>query len=406
MPPTTTTQTNGIDAEVQEAIDAAAADIARAAATAPVTAESAESALWARFRAQAPAAPRPGAGADPGDVFTAAGWTDADKAEALAAVLRSTVFHEHSRAATEAQALAHADDEDNAVPLGAFPLALLPAAEPMAAATFTVDGGPEVQHRTEMPVFDSELARAFGVQRQMVGTGTHNIPVTTDFDPPSATVAKGTDVSDSSVTITATAYSGGRLQFSMSWAKEDAASFEGLAADAGEIIRRAIEAGVDSLDSKLLAGAGTAPSAETTLDTFASVWKKVTDSVDGKFADSARDLAVLAGVDSWAFMSGLWRSNETDMTVADRIEDRCRALMASGKLAAADATSKAAEIVIVRGAQKMPAARRLIWNNATLITDPYTRSGQGEIRSTFCVLTNGAILRGGQIVRRSLKIAS
>ena len=151
---------------------------------------------------------------------------------------------------------------------------------------------------------------------------------------PTAT-AVGTAATDSAVTLGATNLSPDRLQVQAVIGRDEISTFTGLMGDVEMVLRDAIADGLDRRAVAEMFTAGTAPTTSSTVVTYAPGLAAVTAALDGRYAGSCKDLAVLVGPETGRLFETLYRSDESEVTLAMRLMDACEAYRISANVAAA-----------------------------------------------------------------------
>lgn len=275
--------------------------------------------------------------------------------------------------------------------------------EAFAASTVTSDGDQAIQEPTIQQVFASIMTEMLGVDRQMTGVGVVRTPVVDAPEVgPTSTVAVGTAADDSTVTISAPTLTPHHIPIPCTFGKDEGHTFRNLGAEVETVLR---DAGASAMDYQALYAAadqgilnhGTDPTADTTVETFATLWSEVADAVDGRYARRLADLCVLVGPATYRLASGLYRGATADSeTVVEKI-DRMTAGIYTSSLVA-DPASDDQQAVVVRGAGMHTGIVQRIWD-VELIPDSVTLATSGQIRLTLSIFMATAVVRAG-IYRR------
>jgi len=277
-----------------------------------------------------------------------------------------------------------------------------------AASTVTAAGHQETQHATVPMVFPSIMSEAFGVRRMPVPAGAAKVPVVTapDSAVPTSYTAVGTDVGDSAVTVGVVDFTPNRLQISALIGQDTMRLFPGIGGDVTATLAGAISAALDyqvlyQSDSGLLA-AGTAPTATTTVATYAELWGALAGRIDGTYARHIGEVNALLGPATMALAEGLYRTGQSEMPVTSALMARGCHVGSSGLVKAAAGDNQ--EYLTYQAGPAQHAAVQAVWD-AVDITDVYTESQSGQIRVTMAAYTDFAVLRAGRYQRHAAHLA-
>ena len=291
-----------------------------------------------------------------------------------------------------------------------FPMEML--ASPEARAAIDGDGQANQGSWLDM-VFAEAAAMRLGISFRSVGPGIANYPVTTS-GPSGVQRQRAEAVSSTTLGLTVHELKPTRMATHLIYSVEDAARLPGLS----DAIRREMSAAlVDAIDKAVFLGAdaggseadiaGLTTATGVTESTLTQTNKVKADKtlevfinqIDGIYASTESDLRVVAAqganklwsstihtaaVDSQT-LAGFLRANGITWTVRGNIE----AASANGDFGAFIGLSRG-----IDGAAVLP-----VWENGTLVTDPYTGADKGEIGLTMNTLWNFAVVRGSNFKR-------
>ena len=131
--------------------------------------------------------------------------------------------------------------------------------------------------------------------------------------------------------------------------------------------------------------------------TFASYLSDLVYSrVDGRYADTAQALRIVAGTATYAHAGSVFRQAETDRTALDRIMQLTGGLRVSAHVPAIASTKQQ---VIVRLGSRMDAVAA-IWEGVTLIPDEISGASKGTISITAVMLHAIKVVRKGASTSR------
>lgn len=276
----------------------------------------------------------------------------------------------------------------------------------LAAATVSATGDSVTKDATLMQVFPSPLSAAMGIERRTVAPGINTVPVVTaPEDGPPETVPIGTAVGDTTVQIDSTMLSPKRLQISATVGRDELATFDGLQSDLAMTLSGALTSAVDrqalyAQGSGILVS-GDAPSETTDVADYASIWKSVTDAVDGRYANGLSELMLVLGPDAYRHASNLYRTDQSEMSVIDKLMSATGGVSTTG-LIAPPVSDNQEGIVCRRG---HTGCVQLYWGGVSTILDPYTGSSEGTLRYSLILMMDTAVVRPQAYVRRSYHLA-
>ena len=298
----------------------------------------------------------------------------------------------------EAELQAHYRLEGNQIPL-----ALL---ETRAVTPAPTDVGTN-QQAIIPAIFPASAAAFLGIPMPTVPVGESLYHVLTSGAVPQ-TPAKdaATNPTEDTGAFSSESLKGGRLQASFLYNREDRSRFEGLDAALRSNLSDAMQ---DALDKQIIQGTeglltGTnLPNNNVSAVTSYALYREqfAFGRVDGRYATSTGDLRVVVGSATYSHMAGQYRGN------ADNV-DALQALAAAGvgvRVSAhvpALASTKQNAIIRLGSAMDMVAP---IWEGITLLDDPYTESGKGQIRLTAYLLYAVKVLRADGFHKQQIQNA-
>ena len=284
-----------------------------------------------------------------------------------------------------------------------------------------VSAAPSDSHLQQQTILGRVFARsataALGVAMPMVATGEQNFPVVTTTDTAkilAKDVAEG-DAADAG--ITAHTISPTRLQRSYVFRREDQAVLAGLE----EALRSDLSMAVsDLLDAQVLAGDGTtgaqfggflATAANGGLAdrgdtparvTFALAAGETARGIDGKFAGSLSECAVVVGDDTARDLASKFQNQDSDSALAYMGRTTMRT-MASANIPAVAGMFQ--EGVLARMGAAGANAVCPTWASLFMVRDEVTGRKSGQIALTVGMLAGFDILRESGFQRLKFKVA-
>ena len=265
-------------------------------------------------------------------------------------------------------------------------------------------------------IFDRSAAAWLGIEMPMVATGDAGFPVLST-SVTGGPVAKSAEAAETAGAFTVTMAQPRRISGAFKFTVEDAARLSGMENALRQNIGSVLS---DELDKQAINGSGTgdgtlngllniltdpaAPAANA--ESFARYVAAAASHVDGLFAVDLGGIRQLVGVQTYGHMAAAFRADEDSTTAEGWLMDRTGGVRTSRRIAAAAGNIQQA---IVRRAN--PAGDRVavmpVWNGMTLLRDPYTSAGKGEVVVTGIMLVGDVIvLRGGAFVQDSYRLAA
>ena len=134
----------------------------------------------------------------------------------------------------------------------------------------------------------------------------------------------------------------------------------------------------------------TAKTTSSTVVTFASMLKSVSDNIDGLWANTLGDIRTLVGVATIRKLESVFRSNESEATVASYLRNVTAGIRAAKRFPAAASDNQA--ILFYRNAPAMRTGVLPLWRSVQMIRDEFTSSGSAEVHVTAILLCGGVAL--------------
>ena len=288
-----------------------------------------------------------------------------------------------------------------------------------------ISAGPAVDTESQtamiLPsVFRETIAADLGIEMPMVGTGMATYPVITT--PPTAgarALDAGGDATAAVVTPISVAPK--RIQGRVAWRREDAALLgdldTALVGDLGAVLADTYDQEIVEGDGDLaqkggrmhglsaqlpIPGAGTDEAATT----FATFVQRVAGMLDGTFSTTLSQLRLQTSVEAYAYLTSLFRSDESETAALDWAMGRVGSLMASGRIVQEAISAAAGARSVVYCRRTRPVGRVAVapvWQGVSLIRDEITGSGRGAVAVNADMLVGGiAFTRPSAFARTSI----
>ena len=253
----------------------------------------------------------------------------------------------------------------------------------------------QVQQSIVPYVFPQSAAAFLGVDMPTVPVGEAVYPVLTkgiDIRTP----AESADANETTGSFSADVLSPSRVQAAFFYSREDRSRFAGMDA----ALRANLSEGLaDGLDEAILAGTnglftGTnlPNNAQTTNDTFDSYLSNLCwDQIDGRYAVTPSDLALLVGAATLKDLGATYRNTSVDRSALDRLMELTSGVRVSAHV---PAPSTNRQNVVIRRGMSMTAVAP-VWEGVTIIPDEVTKAKSGEIVITGVLLFAMKVLRTG-----------
>ena len=251
-----------------------------------------------------------------------------------------------------------------------------------------------VQQPILMPIFASTAAAFMGIPMPRVAAGDAIYPVLTNRPTVGGPHTDSTAVGETEGSFTTETLAPGRLQASFFYRRTDVARFAGM----GEALRMALTDGLaEALDAQvfsgpngLLTGAILANNNAAAITTFAKYLSDLAYSrVDGRSVDSAMGLKIVMGGPTYAHAGSVYRANNSEETVLDRLGRVTGGVRVSAHVPAVAASKQNALVRV--GMRRDYVAP--IWEGVSLIPDEITKADTGEIVITAVMLMATKLLR-------------
>ena len=284
-----------------------------------------------------------------------------------------------------------------------------------------VSAAPADSHLQQHPILARVFARSatatLGVAMPMVAVGEQNFPVVTTVDTAMILAKDAAEGDAADAGITAHTIEPKRLQRSYLFRREDQAVLGGLE----EALRGDLSMAVsDLLDAQVLAGDGTtgaqfsgflATAANGGLTdrgdsparvTFALSAAESARGIDGKFAGSLSECAVVLGDDTARDLASKFQNNDSEAALAYMSRTTMKTL-ASANIPAVAAQFQ--EAILARMGASGANAVSPIWDGLFMVRDEVTGRKSGQIALTIGMLAGFDILRAAGFDRLKFKVA-
>ena len=278
--------------------------------------------------------------------------------------------------------------------------------EERAAATVPGSIGDAVEGEVVTPIFSSGDGAFMGIERPIVGVGVAAYPVLSTAPSVRGPFSDSSDAAQTNATFVANSLPPERLQASFAYRQSDAARFAGLDASLRLALSGGLEEALDAQaikgDDGLLNGSNLSNHNVTSVTSFSGYMSQLLYSrVDGRYARSPADVRILVGQSAFSHASGVYKDSSTDETAAERLSARSGGLVVSPHV---PGISSKRQNTLIRLGLARGGAVQPMWQGVTLVSDPYSRSTQGEVVITAVLLANFAITRGSQWSKRQIQI--
>ena len=310
------------------------------------------------------------------------------------------------------------DDSPNRVPFDALlPPAGAGRAELRADAVTPAPatGNPTNQAEILQRVFARSATAALGVYMPSVGVGQASYPVINTGQSAAFVDADGVKEAAEGA-IGPNVLLPRRLQARVQYRIEDEMTTAGLDSALTEDLRLSIN---DQLDKQLIgegdaqvrgflataANGGLVAYADPTASVdFAAAAGQAARGVDGVFAGSEGECAMVIGTATYAKLASLIQDNDST-SATERLRRLLRTFMASANIPAAASNIQQGILAKLGGEGAGMSAVCPIWEGLKLIRDEVTNAAKGQIQITAVALHNFAIPRPSAFVRVKFKLA-
>ena len=278
------------------------------------------------------------------------------------------------------------------------PLDMLRAPVEHRAITAAPTNTATMQESPIQPVFATGALAYLGVDQVSVPTGDAVFPVLTSRPAVRGPFSDSSVAAETDGSFDADLLAPERTQASFSYLRTDAARFSML----GESLREALNSGLtEKVDAEgingtngLLAGANLSNHGAGGTTSFAQYISRFAfGRVDGRFANSTRDLKVLLGSTIFAHMGSTYRANEADTSAVDRLMSVIGMDNIRVSAHVPSVVNKKQNAVIRLGMRRDMVCP--MWEGVSLIYDEITGQTKGEINITAVLLFTTKILRAG-----------
>ena len=272
-----------------------------------------------------------------------------------------------------------------------------------AATTTTQIDGADNQRPIVQRVFARSLAPYFGVQMRSVGVGTTELPILTGKGSVVEQLTEGAAPSSdpTAASFDTLTLKPKRLTGEMEVTAEAMAQVAGLERALATDTLAEIN---DAVSGALLTGDGVTPNvhgffsrvaepgdpaAEAALADFRDI---ASSNVDGLYATSESDVAILFGVAGYAKAASTFFSTQDDRNATSFLRDAGASLQVSAKVPASggtgNATAKAKrQAIVVRRGRRANQSFAAMWNaGPEMIRDPYTKADSATLKVVWHLL--------------------
>ena len=350
---------------------------------------------------------------------------DAEQRERLALVKKATLA-EFLGAAVNGTEVRGAEAEVGAAygTPGKVPLAMFdrPAERRRGDAeqrAVTTGGAGGTEQAAIVPaIFDRSAAAWLGITMPMAATGDASYPViSTSVAGGAGPKARSAAADETAGAFTVTTAQPRRVTGALRFRVEDAARLAGME----DALRMNLSAQLsDEIDNQAINGSGTGdgtingllailtdPSAPADgAETFARYVTAAASHVDGLFAVDLGGVRQLVGPHTYRHMAGAFRANEDSMTAEAWLTDRTGGVRTSRRIA--DPASNIQQAIVRRANPAMDRVAVMpVWDGLTLIRDPYSDAGKGEVVVTALILCGDVVLlRPAAFVQDSYRLVA
>ncbi len=249
-------------------------------------------------------------------------------------------------------------------------------------------------------VFAPSIAPRLGIDMPSVGSGGYTeMTITTAL--PAAPKAKGGDADDTAAALTPVTANARRISARMTVTLEDVAAV-GVANFEAALRQNVSMALSDKYDDQCISGDGTAPNVEGLIDQltdpanptavadFAAYLKAFSDQIDGLWAGTVRDVAIVTNPDAYKLSVGKFRANSSDLNFADYARQNTGGWWTNKRMPAT-AAKVARGIVYRMGRPGLRTACHPTWGTVS-IDDVFTDSRSGQRHFTVHALVGDKVL--------------
>ena len=287
---------------------------------------------------------------------------------------------------------------------GLVPLELFGVTGPVETRDITPapDSGNAQQQAIPMPnIWRRSVGEYLGISAPVVTTGTASFPVLTT-SVTSAPKAKGQAAPATAGAYTPHTVTPIRITGSIEIAKEDAAIMIGMEESLRDDLGRSMR---DQYDGQIVTGSGVAPNLNGLLmqltdpsapATGVEDWPRLvavsSSAIDGLYAYETGDVKSLVGVATYQLASATFRGTDGPVSAAAYLESTTGGFMSTGRLAAPASHIQQGILRLTGAGAEGMVACTPTWQGVELLSDPYSLSHQGKVRTTASVLVGGVAL--------------
>ena len=285
-----------------------------------------------------------------------------------------------------------------------IPLDMLRVEQRAAGVTTAPTNVGTSQAEIVQPVFANGAGSYLSISRPVVAAGDSVYPVLSTRPDVGGPHSDSSDVPETDSTFDADLLAPERIQASSMYRRVDAARFPGMDA----ALRMALNAGLEEkLDYEVLRGteglltgsklANHNKSGETTHAQYLSQF--CFGRVDGRFAAEQGDLKVLMGAGTYGHAGSTYQTNP-HMSALDALMAKIPVRVS----AHVPAVASTKQNNVIRLGSRIDYVQPM-WMGVTIIVDPTSGSGKGEIEVTAVLLTNTKILRSDGFYKQQAQVS-
>ena len=265
-----------------------------------------------------------------------------------------------------------------------------------------VTPGPAAPQGTPAPipyVFARTAAASLGVTFPSVDSGVRYFPVLTTA-PPAGPKAEGVAATATAAAFALNTRTPKRITGQFELSIEDLAVLPSIEDSLGMAIGEAVS---DSTDSQVMDGDNQSPNLDGLFrqatdvavdgakETFETGVARFAALVDGRYAHSMADLRAVIGTNTYALYAALFNNNG-DVSLYDYLAMKMGSMFVSTHVPALASDGQKGIVLRQRGSQ---IAEVPVWRGLTLVRDPYTNAGKGQITVTAQALVGNPHLPYG-----------
>ena len=261
-------------------------------------------------------------------------------------------------------------------------------------------------------VFASTVAnQMLGVEFPTVAAGTPVYPILATAPTPGMK-ADDTAVESTAGSFTTASVEPERITGRVSFRGKDTVRFIGLEQALRQDIQLAL---ANSLDLQLIKGDGVSPNLDglmngltdsntsTALATFASVAGDVGDLLDGLYARDMSGIRLVSHPGLMSYFNKTFRSNESESTIRNWVQDNTGGFMTSANMDAVSATKIKALAYLSQSGQQVAVSP--VWRGVSVTRDATTDVAKDWVHITLAAYVGFAVLRDSAYKQLSFKVA-